>query len=109
MFTSGPECTDSVIRRQLHSQTMRRRPPFVLGYDVVEEIDQLGDGVREYQLGERVAERMVLWSNAAYRLLPPSGLMRLSTLPPPPARRLMRTLGGATDFRRIRHPDGVDG
>ena len=44
-----------MIRRHLYPQTMFRRPPFVLGYDIVGEIDQLGDGVGSFQLGDRVA------------------------------------------------------
>ena len=56
VLASGLEYTDVVIRRHLYPQTMRRGPPFVLGYDVVGEIDQLGDGVSGYQLGDRVAD-----------------------------------------------------
>jgi NADPH:quinone reductase len=74
VLASGLEYTDVVIRRHLYPQTMRRRPPFVLGYDVVGEIDQLGDGVRGFQLGDRVADLTVLGSNAAYRTLWPSDL-----------------------------------
>ena len=44
VLASGLEYTDVLIRRHLYPQTMRRRPPFVLGYDVVGEIDQLGGG-----------------------------------------------------------------
>ena len=66
-----------MVRRHLYPQTMRRRPPFVLGYDVVGEIDQLGDGVRGFQLGDRVADLTVLGSNAAYRTLRPSDLIRV--------------------------------
>jgi hypothetical protein len=66
MLASGLEYTDVVIRRNLYPQTMRRRPPFVLGYDVVGEIDQLGDGVSGFQLGDRVADLTVIGSNAAY-------------------------------------------
>jgi NADPH:quinone reductase-like Zn-dependent oxidoreductase len=69
VLASGLEYTDVVIRRHLYPQTMRRRPPFVLGYDVVGEIDQLGDGVSGFQLGDRVADMTVLGSNAAYRTL----------------------------------------
>jgi NADPH:quinone reductase-like Zn-dependent oxidoreductase len=32
---SAVEYTDVLIRRHLYPQTMRRRPPFVMGYDVV--------------------------------------------------------------------------
>ena len=60
VLASGLEYTDVVIRRHLYPQTMHRRPPFVLGYDVVGEIDQLGDGVRGFELGDCVADMTVL-------------------------------------------------
>ena len=77
VLASGVEYTDVVIRRHLYPQTMRSRPPFVLGYDLVGEIDQLGDGVRSFQLGDRVADLTVLGSNAAYRTLRASDLTRV--------------------------------
>src|SRR5215470_1985163 len=69
VLASGLEYTDVLIRRHLYPQTMRLRPPFVLGYDVVGEIDQLGDGVSGFQVGDRVADMTVVGSNAAYRTL----------------------------------------
>jgi len=69
VLASGLEYTDTLIRRHLYPQTASRRPPFVMGYDVVGEIDQLGDGVSEFQLGDRVADMTVLGSNANYRTL----------------------------------------
>jgi len=69
VLASSLEYTDVVIRRHLYAQTMRRRPPFVLGYDVVGEIDQLGEGVSGFRLGDRVADMTVLGSNADYRTL----------------------------------------
>jgi len=77
VLASGLEYTDVVIRRHLYPQTMHRRPPFALGYDVIGEIDQLGDGVREFQLGDRVADLTVLGSNAAYRTLRADHLVRV--------------------------------
>jgi NADPH:quinone reductase-like Zn-dependent oxidoreductase len=77
VLASSMEYTDVVIRRHLYPQTMSRRPPFVLGYDVVGEIDQLGDGVRGFQLGDRVADMTVLGSNAAYRTLRADHLTRV--------------------------------
>jgi NADPH:quinone reductase-like Zn-dependent oxidoreductase len=68
VLASSVEYTDVTIRRHLYPW-VRRRPPFVLGYDVVGEIDQLGDGVSGLQLGDRVADMTVLGSNAAYRTL----------------------------------------
>jgi NADPH:quinone reductase-like Zn-dependent oxidoreductase len=46
----------------------------VLGYDVVGEIDQLGDGVSGFQVGDRVADMTVVGSNATYRTLRASDL-----------------------------------
>src|SRR5215471_1183862 len=77
VLASGLEYTDVLIRRHLYPQTMHRRPPFVMGYDVVGEIDQLGDGVRGLQVGERVADMTVVGSNAAYRTLRADRLTRV--------------------------------
>ena len=75
VLASSVEYTDVVIRRHFYPQTMCRRPPFVrppfvMGYDVVGEVDQLGDGVSGFELGDRVADMTVLGSNAAYRTQP---------------------------------------
>jgi NADPH2:quinone reductase len=67
VLASSVQYTDVLIRRHLYPQTAAHRPPFVLGYDVVGEIDQLGDGARGFQLGDRVADLTVVGSNAAYR------------------------------------------
>src|SRR5205823_6390399 len=77
VLASALEYTDVVIRRHLYPQTMRRRPPFVLGYDIVGEIDRLGDGVSGFRLGDRVADMTVLGSNAAYRTLRAGDLVRV--------------------------------
>src|SRR6201982_3522962 len=77
VLASGLEYTDVLIRRHLYPQTMLRRPPFVMGYDVVGEIDQLGDGVSGLQLGDRVADMTVVGSNAAYRTLRADRLTRV--------------------------------
>ena len=77
VLASGLEYTDVVIRRHLYPQTMHRRPPFVLGYDLVGQIDQLGNGVRGFQIGERVADMTVLGSNAAYRTLAADRVVRV--------------------------------
>jgi NADPH:quinone reductase-like Zn-dependent oxidoreductase len=68
VLASSLEYTDVTIRRHLYPWVLRQ-PPFVLGYDVVGEIDQLGEGVSGLQLGDRVADMTVLGSNAAYRTL----------------------------------------
>jgi len=77
VLASSVEYTDVVIRRHLYPQTMCRRPPFVIGYDVVGQIDQLGDNVGRFQLGDRVADMTVLGSNATYRTLRADRLTRV--------------------------------
>ena len=67
VLASAVQYTDVLILRHLYPQTSLRRPPFVMGYDVVGEIDQLGDGVRGFQVGDHVADMTVVGSNAAYR------------------------------------------
>ena len=79
VLASGIEYTDVVIRRHLYAQTMFRRPPFVMGYDVVGQIDRLGDGVSGFQIGDRVADMTVVGSNAAYRTLRAKDLARVPT------------------------------
>jgi NADPH:quinone reductase-like Zn-dependent oxidoreductase len=77
VLASSVVYTDVLIRRHLYPQTMFLRPPFVLGYDVVGEVDQLGDGVSGLQLGDRVADMTVVGSNACYRLLRADRLTRV--------------------------------
>ena len=69
VLASSFNYTEVLIRRHLYPQTMRLRPPFVMGYDVVGEIDQIGDDVRNFQIGDRVADMTVVGSNAQYRTL----------------------------------------
>lgn len=76
VLASSVEYTDVVIRRHLYPWVFRR-PPFIIGYDVVGEIDQLGDGVSGLHLGDRVADMTVLGSNAAYRTLRADHLTRV--------------------------------
>ncbi len=77
VLACGIEYTECVIRRHVYAQTMFRRPPFVLGYDLIGEIDQLGEGVRGFQIGERVADLTVVGSNAAYCTLQARNLVRV--------------------------------
>jgi NADPH:quinone reductase-like Zn-dependent oxidoreductase len=52
VLATSVQYADVLIRRHLYPQTMHRRPPFLMGYDVVGEIDQLGEW-RERQSGWR--------------------------------------------------------
>jgi NADPH:quinone reductase-like Zn-dependent oxidoreductase len=48
-----------------------------MGYDVVGAIDQLGEGVHDFQIGDRVADMTVVGSNADYRTLRANDVARV--------------------------------
>jgi NADPH:quinone reductase len=98
--------TDVVIRHHLYPQTMRLRPPFVLGYDVVGEIDQLGDGVKGFQLGDRVADMTVVGSNAAYCTLRADRLTRVPA-GVDPAEAATLILSWTTAYQLVHRTAGV--
>ena len=77
VLASSLNYTDVLIRRHLYPQTARRRPPFVMGYDIVGTIDQVGEGVRDFKVGDRVADMTVIGSNATYRTLRAEDLTRV--------------------------------
>jgi NADPH:quinone reductase-like Zn-dependent oxidoreductase len=100
--------TDITIRRHAYPQTMALRPPFVLGYDVAGEIDQLGEGVTGFAIGDRVADMTVVGSNAAYRTLRADDVTRI----PPgvdPAEAASLILSWTTAYQLLHRLAGVRG
>jgi NADPH:quinone reductase-like Zn-dependent oxidoreductase len=77
VLASSLNYTDVLIRKHLYPQTAAKHVPFVMGYDVVGEIDQLGEGVHDFKIGDRVADMTVTGSNADYRILRASDLTRV--------------------------------
>jgi NADPH:quinone reductase-like Zn-dependent oxidoreductase len=69
VLASSINYTETLIRRHLYPQTAAYKAPFVLGYDVVGEIDQIGPGVSGFRIGDRVADMTVTGSDATYRTL----------------------------------------
>jgi NADPH:quinone reductase len=77
VLASSLNYTDVLIRKHLYPQTAAKHVPFVMGYDVVGEIDQLGEGVHDFKIGDRVADMTVTGSNADYHILRASDLTRV--------------------------------
>lgn len=77
VLASSLNYTDVLIRKHLYPQTAPLRVPFVMGYDVVGEIDQLGEGVEDFRIGDRVADMTVVGSNASHRILRACDLTRV--------------------------------
>lgn len=69
VLASSLNYTDTLIRRHLYPQTVAYKLPFVMGYDVVGEIDQLGSDVAGLKIGDRVADMTVVGSDVMYRIL----------------------------------------
>jgi NADPH:quinone reductase-like Zn-dependent oxidoreductase len=69
VLASSVNYTETLIRQHLYPQTAAYKPPFVMGYDVVGEIDEVYSDVTEFKVGDRVADMTVVGSDATYRLL----------------------------------------
>lgn len=69
VLASSINYTETLIRRHLYPQTARYKLPFIMGYDVIGEVDEIGPGVTGFKIGDRVADMTVAGSNAAYRVL----------------------------------------
>ena len=68
--------SDVIIRKGKYPG-LGRRPPLVLGYDLVGEIDRVGPGDVPFRDGERVAALTVTGSYARYRTVAASDLVRV--------------------------------
>jgi NADPH:quinone reductase-like Zn-dependent oxidoreductase len=77
VLASSLNYTEVLIRKHLYPQTAGLKPPFVMGYDVVGDVDQVGEGVTGFAIGNRVADMSVVGSNATYRLLKAKNLTRV--------------------------------
>ncbi len=67
--------TDTLLRKGRYP--LRQRPPLVLGYDVVGEIDALGPLVNGLKIGDRVADLTTTGSYARYRTLRADRVVRV--------------------------------
>lgn len=77
VLASSINFTETLIRRHLYPQTAAYKLPFVMGYDIVGEIDQVGPGVSGFKAGDRVADMTVTGSNANFRTLKAKDLTRV--------------------------------
>jgi len=69
VLASSINYTETLIRRHLYPQTAAYKIPFVMGYDVVGEVDELGPDVTDFEIGDCVADMTVVGSDAKYRVL----------------------------------------
>jgi NADPH:quinone reductase-like Zn-dependent oxidoreductase len=78
VLAASVQFTDVLLRKGKYPD-LDQKPPLVLGYDVVGQIDQLGPGVPSSWLGERVADLTMTGSYVTHRTL---RLDRVVRVPP---------------------------
>jgi len=76
VLAASVQFTDVLLRRGKYPD-LKQKPPLVLGYDVVGQIDEVGPGVSNCQVGERVADLTVTGSYARYRTLRADRVVRV--------------------------------
>ena len=76
VLAASVQFTDVLLRTGKYPD-LKQKPPLVLGYDVVGEIDEVGPGVTGFQVGERVADLTVTGSYARYRTLRADRVIRV--------------------------------
>lgn len=75
VLAAGVSAADISVREGVHPESMSRRPPFTLGWDVVGVVDKLGDKVSPWQTGQMVAALPIVGGYAEYIILPSDELV----------------------------------
>ncbi len=68
VLAASVQFTDVILRKGRYPD-LKQKPPLVLGYDLVGEVVELGQGVHSPSLGQRVADLTMVGSYAQYRTL----------------------------------------
>jgi NADPH:quinone reductase-like Zn-dependent oxidoreductase len=76
VLAAGVAYADILMRRGLYPGVPR--PPFTPGYDIVGEVDALGQGVTGFALGQRVAALTMVGGYSRFALVPAAHLVPVS-------------------------------
>ncbi len=75
IFAVGVAFADVLMRRGLYPGTPKF--PFAPGYDIVGEVDALGDGVTQFRIGQRVAALTMIGGYSRYTVVPAAQLVQV--------------------------------
>jgi len=78
ILTAGVSLADILMREGVHPESLFRRTPFSLGWDIVGTVDKLGDKVsstNRWTIGDTVAALPIVGGYAQYLCLPSSQLV----------------------------------
>jgi len=73
VLVTGAAFTDVMIRKGKYPD-VKEKPPFSPGYDMVGVVDELGEGVTRFKVGQQVADLTVIGAYSEYLCLPDSRL-----------------------------------
>jgi NADPH:quinone reductase-like Zn-dependent oxidoreductase len=73
ILAAGVAFADVLMRRGLYPGTPKF--PFAPGYDIVGEVDALGDGLSHFKIGQRVAALTMIGGYSGYTVVPASRLV----------------------------------
>ncbi len=71
---SSVQFTDTLIRRGIYPG-LSEKPPLTPGYDLVGRVDEVGEGVDAWAVGDRVADLCQWGGNARFVVRPAAGLV----------------------------------
>jgi NADPH2:quinone reductase len=77
ILTAGVSLADVLIREGVHPESLFRRTPFSLGWDIVGMVDKIGNNqstTSAWQKGDIVAALPIVGGYAQYLCLPPTSL-----------------------------------
>jgi NADPH:quinone reductase-like Zn-dependent oxidoreductase len=69
VLAAGVSLADIFMREGAHPESMNRRTPFTLGWDIVGVVDKLGDKVSTWQTGQMVAALPIVGGYAEHVIL----------------------------------------
>lgn len=73
ILAAGVAFADVLMRRGLYPKTPKF--PFAPGYDIVGDVDALGDGVNQFAIGQRVAALTMIGGYSRYTVVPADRLV----------------------------------
>ncbi len=69
VLTAGVSFADILMREGVHPESLNRRTPFTLGWDIVGIVDKVGENVSKWQNGQIVAALPIVGGYAEYIIL----------------------------------------
>ena len=96
VIATGVAYADILMRRGLYP--VSQAFPFAPGYDIVGDIDALGDGVTGFTLGQRVAALTMIGGYSRYTIVP---VAHLVPMPDDPAEAVSLVLNYVTAYQMV--------